>query len=79
MEVKGYEESFTTMKLSDKVFSGIMLAKILYKVNSKQRRFLLNMLKRHFSGNETNFGHTILEISCNDYANNLKSNGTNGI
>ena len=79
MEVKGYEESFTTMKLSEKVFSGIMLGKILYKVNSEQRRFLINMLKRHFSGNETNFGHTILEISCNDYANNLKSNGTNGL
>jgi hypothetical protein len=79
MEVKGYEESFTTMKLSEKIFSGIMLGKILYKVNSKQRRFLINMLKTHFTGKETNFGNTILEISCNDYAHNLKSNGTNGI
>jgi radical SAM superfamily enzyme YgiQ (UPF0313 family) len=79
MEVKGYEESFTTMKLSEKIFSGIMLGKILYKVNSKQRRFLINMLKTHFTGKETNFSNTILEISCNDYAHNLKSNGTNGI
>ena len=74
MEVKGFEESFTTMAFADKIFSGIMLAKILYKVNSDQRRFLLNMLKRYFAGNETNFGNTIAAMSWNDYAINIPKN-----
>ena len=74
MEVKGYEESFHKMPLSDRVFSGLMLAKIFYKLNSEQRRFLFDMIKRHFSGKETNFGNAILEISVNDYAHNLLPN-----
>jgi len=74
MEVKGYEESFNKMPLADRVFSGIMLLKIFYKLNSEQRRFLFKMIKNHFSGKETNFGNTILEISCNDYAHNLLPN-----
>ncbi len=78
MDVKGFEESFTTMTIADKVFSGLMLAKILYKVNSDQRRFLLNMLKRYFAGNETNFGNTIAAMSWNDYAINIPKNGTSG-
>jgi radical SAM superfamily enzyme YgiQ (UPF0313 family) len=78
MDVKGFEESFTTMTLADKVFSGLMLAKILYKVNSDQRRFLINMLKRYFAGNETNFGNTIAAMSWNDYAINIPRNGTSG-
>jgi radical SAM superfamily enzyme YgiQ (UPF0313 family) len=78
MEVKGFEESFTTMTFADKVFSGLMLAKILYKVNSDQRRFLINMLKRYFAGNETNFGNTIAAMSWNDYAINIPRNGASG-
>jgi len=70
-EVKGFEESFTTMTLADKFFSGLLLMKILSKVNSNQRRFLVNMLKRYFAGKETNFGNTIAMISFNDYAENL--------
>jgi radical SAM superfamily enzyme YgiQ (UPF0313 family) len=75
MEVKGFEESFTTMTLADKFFSGIMLMKILYKVNKDQRKFLLDMLKRYFAGNETNFGNTIAAMSFNDYAINIPQNG----
>lgn len=78
MEVKGFEESFTTMTFADKVFSGLMLAKILYMVNSDQRRFLINMLKRYFAGNETNFGNTIAAMSWNDYAINIPRNGAPG-
>ena len=70
-EVKGFEESFTTMMFGDKVFSGAMLIKILYKVNSEQRRFLLGIIKKHFQGKETNFGNAIAELSFNDYAFNL--------
>lgn len=75
-EVKGFEESFTTMTLADKFFSGIMLMKILYKVNSDQRKFLVDMLKRYFAGNETNFGNTIAAMSFNDYAMNIPENST---
>ena len=74
-EVKGFEESFTTMTLADKFFSGVMLAKILYKVNKDQRRFLTDMLKRYFAGHETNFGNTIAAMSFNDYSINLPRNG----
>ncbi|MFC2093383.1 radical SAM protein [Bacteroidota bacterium] len=70
-EVKGFEESFTTMTFGDKVFSAAMLIKILYKVNSEQRRFLLGIIKKHFEGKETNFGNAIAELSFNDYAFNL--------
>jgi radical SAM superfamily enzyme YgiQ (UPF0313 family) len=76
MEVKGFEESFTTMTTADKFFSGLMLMKILYKSNSDQRKFLFNMLKRYFAGNETNFGNTIAAMSFNDYAINIPENGT---
>ena len=75
MEVKGFEESFTTMTMADKFFSGLMLMKILYKSNSDQRKFLFNMLKRYFAGNETNFGNTIAAMSFNDYAINIPENG----
>ena len=75
MEVKGFEESFTTMTMADKFFSGVMLMKILYKSNGDQRRFLLDMLKRFFAGNETNFGNTIAAMSFNDYAINIPENG----
>ena len=75
MEVKGFEESFTTMTMADKFFSGLMLMKILYKANSDQRKFLLDMLKRYFAGNETNFGNTIAAMSFNDYAINIPKNG----
>jgi radical SAM superfamily enzyme YgiQ (UPF0313 family) len=75
MEVKGFEESFTTMTMADKFFSGIMLMKILYKVNSDQRKFLLDTLKSYFSGKETNFGNSIAAMSFNDYAINIPENG----
>jgi radical SAM superfamily enzyme YgiQ (UPF0313 family) len=70
-EVKGFEESITEMSFADKVFSGAMLVKILYKVNSEQRRFLINIIKKYFKGKETNFGNAIAELSFNDYAKNL--------
>jgi hypothetical protein len=41
--------------------------KILYRVNPQQRRFLIDMLKRHFAGKETNLGNTIAAMSFNDY------------
>ena len=59
------------MSFTDKVFSGAMLVKILSKVNSKQRRFLINIVRQHFEGKETNFGNAIAELSFNEYANNL--------
>ncbi len=64
------------MTLTDTFLSGIMLMKILYKVNSDQRKFLVDMLKRYFAGNETNFGNTIAAMSFNDYAMNIPENGT---
>ena len=70
-EVKGFEESVSGMSFTDKVFSGAMLVKILSKVNSKQRRFLINIVRQHFEGKETNFGNAIAELSFNEYANNL--------
>lgn len=71
MEVKGLEESFTKMSLSDKIFSAIMLMTILDKINPQQRRFLLDMLKRHFAGKETNLVNTIAAMSFNDYTLHL--------
>ena len=71
MEVKGFEESFNKMSLSDKIFSAIMLMRILYRVNPQQRRFLIDMLKRHFAGKETNLGNTVAAMSFNDYTLHL--------
>jgi len=70
-EIKGFEESVKGMSFADKVFSGAMLVKILSKVNSEQRRFLISIIKKYFKGKETNFGNAIAELSFNDYAKNL--------
>lgn len=76
-EVKGFEESVGGMSFTDKLFSGAMLVKILYKVNSEQRRFLINIIKKYFKGKETNFGNAIAELSFNDYAKNLTLDSDN--
>ena len=75
LEVKGFEDSVTRMKLADKFLSGALLLKILYKVNPEQRRFFLNMLKGYFAGNETNIGNTVAAMSFNDYAVNIPKDG----
>jgi hypothetical protein len=70
-EVRGFEEEFTSMTFGEKFFSGLMLSKIFYHLNSEQRRFLWNMLRNYFAGKETNLGNTIWSIGFNEYASKL--------
>lgn len=70
-EVRGFEESFSTMTFSEKFFSAMMIMKIFYHLNYEQKRFLWKMIKNHFKGEETNLGNTIWSIGFNEYAKNL--------
>ena len=70
-EIRGFEETVKKMKMTDKVFSVLLLLKILTKVNGEQRRFFLKTIKKYLSGEETNFGNSFAIMSFNDYANNI--------
>lgn len=71
-EVRGFEESFGSMSFTEKVFSALMLTKIMYKINGKHRRYLMKVITDHFKGKETNFGNTIAAMSFNEYAFKIK-------
>ena len=70
-EVRGFEESFTTMSFKEKTFSALLLLKIFYNLNNEKRKFLWDMIKSHFDGKETNLGNTIWSIGFNEYASKL--------
>ncbi len=70
-EIRGFEETVKKMKMTDKVFSVLLLLKIISKVNSEQRRFFLKTIRKYLSGEETNFGNSFAIMSFNDYANNI--------
>lgn len=70
-KIEGFEKSFGDMPMRERILSLLLVIKILYKLNGKQKKFLFNTLKKYVAGQETNLGNSIAQMSWNEYATNL--------